>query len=119
MSFDWKDYVYFAEELLNREEKACLRSSISRAYYGVFCVTRNKKGYKNYKPKPGENIHCVVINAYKNSSDRNEQNIGRILDKLRKSRNDADYDESRSIDRKLAERMILSAKQILSFMGIT
>ena len=118
MSFDWKDYVDLSEELLNREEESCLRSSISRAYYGVFCVTRNKKGYKNYKPKPGENIHWVVINAYKNSSDRNEQNIGRILDKLRKSRNDADYDESQSIDRNLAQRMAVSAKQILNYMGI-
>ncbi|MEW6409979.1 MAG: hypothetical protein AB1488_07690 [Nitrospirota bacterium] len=119
MSFNWKDYVYFAEELLSREEESCLRSSISRGYYGVFCITRNKKDYQNYKPKSGENIHWVVINAYKNSSDRNEQNIGRILDKLRKSRNDADYDESRPIDRNLAERMVVSAKQILTLMGIT
>ncbi|MBI5166247.1 MAG: hypothetical protein HY998_00715 [candidate division NC10 bacterium] len=110
MSFNWKDYVYLAEDLLNRTEESCLRSSISRAYYGVFCIARNEKGYQNYKPKKGENIHWIVINAYKNSGDTNGQNIGRILDKLRKSRNDADYDESRSIDRNLAERMLVSAK---------
>lgn len=119
MSFNWRDYVYLAEELLNQEEESCLRSSISRAYYGVFCIARNKKSYRNYKLKEGESMHWVVINAYKNSSDANEQNIGRILDKLRKSRNDADYDESRSIDKNLAERMVISAKQILTWMGIT
>lgn len=119
MSFDWKDYIDLAEELLNRTEESYHRSSISRAYYGVFCIAKNKKGYRNYKLKKGENIHWIVINAYKNSSDINEQNIGRILDKLRKSRNDADYDESRSIDRNLAERVVLSAKQILTRMGIT
>jgi uncharacterized protein (UPF0332 family) len=118
MSFDWKDYVDLAEDLLNRAEESCLRSSISRAYYGVFCIARNMKSYRNYKPKKGENIHWIVINAYKNSSDGKEKNIGRILDKLRKSRNDADYDESRSIDRNLAQRMAVSAKQILTYMGI-
>ena len=118
MSFEWKDYVDLAEDLLNRAEESCFRSSVSRAYYGVFCISRNKKNFRNYTPKPGENIHWVVINAYKNSTDRNEQNIGRILDKLRRSRNDADYDESRLIERRLAQRMVISAKQILTYMGI-
>ena len=118
MSFDWKDYVDLAEDLLNRAEESCFRSSISRAYYGVFCIARNKKGYRNYKSNQGENMHWIVINAYKNSSDANEQNIGRILDKLRRSRNDADYDENRSIDKNHAERIVVSAKQILTYMGI-
>lgn len=119
MSFDWKEYVCLAEDLLNRTEESCCRSSISSAYYGAFCMTRNRKGLQNYKTGKGENIHWVVINAYKNSSDINEQNVGRMLDKLRKSRNDADYDERRSISRNLAERMVLSAKQILTNMRIT
>lgn len=118
MSFDWKEYVYLAENLMNRTGESCYRSSISRAYYGVFCITRNRKGYQNYKPKKGENIHWMVIDAYKNSSDRNEQNIGRTLDELRKSRNDADYNEERSIDSTHAERVVIRAKQILTLMGI-
>lgn len=116
MSFDWKDYVYLAEELLGRQEESALRSSISRAYYGVFCIARNKKGYKNYT---GSNVHLTVINAYKNSQDRNEQSIGQTLDKLRKSRNKADYNEDRLIDKSLAERMVCSAKQILISMEIS
>lgn len=118
MSFNWKDFVSFAEVLLNRAEEACYRSSISRAYYGIFCIARNKKSYKNYKPKEGENIHWIVINEYKNSSNINDQNIGRILDKLRKSRNDADYNEDKSIIKGHAERAVYSAKQVLTAMGI-
>lgn len=118
MSFDWKDYVYLAEELLKKTGESYLRSSISRAYYGAFCIARNKKGYQNYRLKPGENIHWIVINTYKNSSNTNEQNIGRILDKLRKTRNDADYNEGKSINRNLAERIVISSKQILSHFGI-
>jgi len=68
MSFHWEKYVYLAEELMNRKDDAYLRSSISRAYYGVWCLARNKKGYKRYKPRKGENIHWKVINEYKNST---------------------------------------------------
>jgi len=49
MSFNWRDYVDLAQDLLNRAEEACQRSSISRAYYGVFCLARNRKGYKNIR----------------------------------------------------------------------
>ena len=54
MSFNWKEYVDLSEELMSREEESCLRSSISRAYYGVFCLVRNNKGFKNYT---GSNVH--------------------------------------------------------------
>jgi len=115
MSFDWRNYVYLAEDLLNRPEESCLRSAISRAYYGVFCIARNTKGYKKFA---GPNIHWRVINEYKNSSDRNERNIGRILDNLRRSRNDADYNEDKSINRELAERAVLLARHVSTRMGI-
>ncbi|HHT9124250.1 MAG TPA: hypothetical protein ACFYD6_00355 [Candidatus Brocadiia bacterium] len=110
MSFDWKDYVYLADNLLNQTGESYLRSSISRAYYGVFCIARNRKGYKSYTGQ--DNIHWKVINEYKSSSNKNEQNIGRILDKLRKTRNDADYDEDKPITKAIAQRGVLSAKQI-------
>lgn len=115
MSFDWEDYVYLAEDLLSQPEESYLRSAISRAYYGVFCIARNRKGYKEFA---GSNVHWRVINEYKNSSDRNERNVGRVLDKLRKSRNDADYNEDKPINKDLAERAVYSAKHILASMGI-
>lgn len=116
MSFDWKDYVSLAEELLNREEESSLRSSISRAYYGAFCIARNRKSYKDYA---GRDVHQRVINEYKNSNDENEQVIGQALDELRKSRNNADYNEDRPINKSLAERMVALSKQILTLTRIT
>jgi uncharacterized protein (UPF0332 family) len=114
VSFDWKDYVYLAEDLLNRPEESYLRSAISRAYYGVFCIARNNKGYKDFA---GSNVHWKVINEYKNSSDRNERNLGRILDNLRRSRNDADYNEDKLISGDLAARAVLLAKNVLATIG--
>jgi len=113
MSFDWNDYISLAEELLKRGEESSYRSSVSRSYYGVFCIARNRKGYKQYT---GGDVHWKVISEYKNSGDKNEQNVGRVLDKLRKLRNDADYNESRSVGRNLAERSVLSSKQILGYL---
>lgn len=106
--------MLIAEELLRRSDESSLRSSISRAYYGVFCIARNKKDYKNFRLKKGESLHWIVINAYKQSRDRREKEIGRILDNLRRFRNNADYDEDKPIHRGLAERAFLSAKQILT-----
>ena len=119
MSFDWKDYIDLAEDLLSNKKESYLRSSISRAYYGVFCLARNKKNYQKYRTQKGENIHWMVINAYRKSNDPLEQRIGINLDNLRRTRNDADYKGEKTINRKNAERVIMKAKQILILMGIT
>ena len=112
MSFDWEDYIRLSEKLIKKTgalEEASLRSSISRGYYGVFCIARNKKNYQHYKAR---NVHQEVINKYKNSGDKRERKIGKGLDELRKARNDADYNENKLINRSLAERALIMAKQI-------
>ena len=60
------------------------------------------------------NRHREVINRYKNSSNKRERKIGKGLDELRKARNDADYNENKLINRSLAERALIMAKQVLS-----
>jgi len=112
MSFDWRDYLILSEELAKRSEESCLRTSISRAYFAAWCIARNKKGYKNYKPKGGKNIHWIIINAYKNAKDKALRKVGWNLDELRKTRNDADYNEDKRVNKELAERMLILAKGI-------
>ncbi len=114
MSFSWEDYFYLAKDLLRGTQESYFRSSISRAYYAVFCIGRNKQGDQILR----DGIHWEVINAYKNSNNTNEQAIGWGLDKLRKLRNDADYDETKTIEKALAERAIKNAESILRRMGI-
>jgi len=45
MSFDWIEYIYLAEKLLDKPEESSLRTSISRSYYGIFCIARKTKLY--------------------------------------------------------------------------
>lgn len=119
MSFDWRDYLKLSDELAKRTDEASWRSSISRAYFGAWCIARNKKGYKDYETKAKENIHWLVINAYKGEKYKSLRKAGWNLDELRKNRNDADYNEDRLIDKDVAERMLILAKQVLTSLGIT
>lgn len=110
MSFDWKDYVSLSEELARRKEESCLRSSISRGYYGVFCIARNKMGYKSYEKA---DVHSKVMQALKKARAGDWRKIGWNLDELRRARNDADYDEEKQVKKGLAERMLILAKGVL------
>lgn len=114
MSFNWKEYVRLAEFLHKQGSEECLRSAISRAYYGVFGIVRNLKGLKETRA----DIHSMVINSFKNSYKKDEKFVGKLLDDLRRQRNIADYDEEKVISFEDSKRCILKAKEILDKLGI-
>jgi len=121
MSFDWEDYIKLAEKLhdetnKNSTEEAYYRSIISRSYYGVFCISRIKAGLEFYRPRPltgDPGVHEKVISYYKNSTIPEEKLVGKLLDDLRKERNNADYDRNKNVGKDLAERAISKAKEVL------
>jgi uncharacterized protein (UPF0332 family) len=113
MSFNWIEYIYLAEKLLDKSEESNLRTSISRSYYGIFCIARKTKLYQKYTDS---DIHWKVISEYWNSNDKYERRIGRILAQLRKLRNYADYDEDANITKNDAEKALISAKEVLAIM---
>ena len=115
MSFDWLSYIKLAEELLRKSDESYLRSAISRAYYGVFCIARDSSGYKGYIRS---DVHWKVIDEYIGSRDKDERKIGWLLSILRKQRNIADYDGEALIDKDIAQKMVNTAKVILRIMGI-
>lgn len=124
MSFDWIKYIDLSKYLfslnLNSLEEACFRSSISRAYYGVFCLSRDKAGLTNYRPAQKTDLgeHKKVIETYKTSDDSSLKKIGITLDGLRKKRNNADYEGDKAIGKNDAEQAILMADEILqNFSG--
>lgn len=119
MSFDWCKYVILADDLMGATktedmEEAYFRSSISRSYYGVFCLARNKKNLQKYE---GKNVHRKVIDEYKNSGSKTEKKVGHNLDELRRLRNCADYKEDYRIDKNVADRAIGLAKTVLPQIG--
>ena len=100
MNFDWSEYLNLAQELAGQTgspaiNEAKLRSSVSRAYYAVFCKARNylrDVDGDTSIPKTGK-AHRYVISKFKNSMDRRRRQIGVNLDRLRTDRRKVDYDD--------------------------
>ena len=115
MSFNWTKYIRLADELLKGTDESYYRSAISRAYYGAFCITRDRVNYSDYRKS---DVHSRVADKYATSNDEDERIIGSILIKLRKARNNADYNSNETIRKDYAERMVNSAKSILEILEI-
>lgn len=115
--FDWEHYIKLSEGLVLGADESQWRCSISRAYYGVFCVARNKVGFKDKKHKRG--VHSKVINRLK--SKKNTMNMGLILEELKTFREQADYLEHEKITQAVAQDKINKARilfnDILQFYG--
>ncbi len=111
MSFDWLKYIILAKECAKRTEEEYLRTAISRAYYGAFCFLRDEKGIitKNYS----SGQHQIVIETYKFSGNKYERQIGDKLAKLKKQREDADYDSNKQIISGDIKRALLRADEIM------
>ncbi|MCK4418509.1 HEPN domain-containing protein [Candidatus Aerophobetes bacterium] len=120
MSFDWRLYIKLADELINLQRDKSLaesywRSAISRAYYGVFCLSRNFLLSKRITI-PRKNVHWFVIDRYKRSFDQNKKKIGIELDRLKKDRIDADYKDRISINKNYALRSYGRSERILQLL---
>ena len=94
--FEWSDFSNVAKDLSKNTEEEYLRSSIDRHYYSLFGSSREyliKKRNKYYLKIGGSDIHQKVRDELLNSKDLNENELGEILNELRKLRNKASYDK--------------------------
>jgi uncharacterized protein (UPF0332 family) len=120
MSFDWLEYLRLAHELVapstgTASREARLRSAISRAYYAAF-----KMAFAYLRDRDSSivfvrtDIHTFVLEKFKFDPDRAQREIGVNLDRLRRERNRADYDDM--VDRlpETAAKALLQAEKIVS-----
>ena len=108
MKFDCSSYLEIAQSLFDEvnnslnqannflTNEAKIRSSISRAYYSVFCLVRNYlrdiEGDNNLHTLK-VNVHDYVIKNLLDSKDADRRYFGQCLDRLRINRNEADYQD--------------------------
>jgi uncharacterized protein (UPF0332 family) len=109
-AFDWEHYIKLSESLVLGTDESQWRCSVSRAYYGVFCVARNKEGLKTHK----HNVHSTVINRLKTSKNTKKVNIGIVLEELKKFRERADYREHAMITQAVAKDKVEKARNLLN-----
>jgi uncharacterized protein (UPF0332 family) len=114
MVFDWAEYLTLAEELAMRhDDEAALRSAVSRAYYAAFCQARNRLRQEGVDiPKTGA-AHRVVWSTYRGATEALRRQIGNAGDRLRRSRNKADYDDEVPRLATVVEDALAKAKRLV------
>ena len=110
MSFCWKDYLQLANELIESSknsniEEAYLRSSISRSYYGIFCIARNYLVDKKGATIEKDDTHKFVREKFITSNNQSEQIVGEILKNFRFDRNKVDYNDNCSFNYQYANNI--------------
>ena len=117
MAFDWGKYIVLAEELGARsEDEAALRSAVSRAYYAAFGKARNHLHQENIHFPKNVSAHTVVWNKFREDAEEHRKVIGTIGDRLRRSRNKADYDDDFFPVASVAQDAILKAKSLIGYL---
>jgi uncharacterized protein (UPF0332 family) len=118
MTFDWYQYLVLAEYLYDNRDtfpdrEACLRAAISKAYYAAFCSARNyARDCDRLALNESAQDHGSVKKHYIRAPDPKNRQVGNSLDRLRDSRNQADYSDSIDKLEELAKAAISQSKQV-------
>lgn len=95
-AFDWWEFFELADTIKDIGDEASFRSSISRAYYASYGASKNyliDKCYRTELRSRNPKNHSFVIDILRSDPDRLKNDMGNKLFKLRKKRNQADYDD--------------------------
>ena len=123
--FEWCEFNNLADSYINQSNEAKQRTGVSRYYYGTFCTTRdflnendiflNEKSKKTMHSKRSD-VHGETSKIFRKHERFRKNNIGKTiskeLDKLRKMRNEADYDKitSDSLNKMMLKSKIRSER---------
>jgi len=90
--FSWPDYLTFAKELSARTEEYCLRTAISRTYYYIFHLARQRIVDNQFHVVRGENSHRQIWEKFENDPDPRCKKLYFTAKKLQDKRKQADYE---------------------------
>jgi len=116
MGFDWSRYLVVSQQLLSAcdskdagLDEARRRSSISRAYYSIFCRVRDYLKSTGVCI-PHRNVHEVVRSELDNTGDADHIKMAANLKRMSKNRNEADYDSPVTIGVTAAQSQMMLAQ---------
>lgn len=93
MSFDWNKFCEVGIHLLDySDEEQYQRSAIGRFYYCCFNLIRDYYESTHKKYVPDKDTHSTLIEWLEGSVYDEENELSDYLKKLRRYRNNADYD---------------------------
>lgn len=121
MSFDWLDYLQLAQFLAGVSkntpgQEANFRTAVSRAYYAAFCKARNylRDVDKDTQVTGTRDIHSYVLDQFMKSPDPIRGKIAVNLERLRRYRNMADYDDTMTINQTNVVKTLKQAEQVIA-----
>ena len=113
--FDWYDYFTLALELRERDDEACKRSAVSRAYYAMFCNARNALEFRGeFDRRESGSHHRDIWNHFGLGPDRERRRIGELGHRLREARRQADYDDEIPNLCSVVEGAMITANQLMA-----
>lgn len=88
------DFVDYARKtiVMHRGSPAAMRSVVSRAYYGIFHLTRTLLEDMGFHSPRDENSHRFVLIHLANADDETATDAATLLGELHDRRKRADYD---------------------------
>jgi hypothetical protein len=112
MSFDWLGYLALAKEMMAKanefaDQEAVCRCVVSRAYYGVYCLARNRVRDIDNTEFHG-NDHKALQNYLIEHPHKSRKKLGNQLRDLHQHRIKADYSDD------LDEHAVNKAKRAIS-----
>jgi uncharacterized protein (UPF0332 family) len=117
MSFDWKEFLELARVLQGSKGdsysiEASDRSSVSRAYYAVFCSVRNyAEKQMDFRRTGKAEDHTRLVEHLRNTG---RSQMANQLRRLRRWRNRCDYEDSVANLKALVENAISVSDTTLS-----
>ena len=112
--FPYDGYLQLAKKLAVVNDEACMRSAVSRAYYASlhksikFAEDNGAKFLCKGKPE----IHREVVDYFKYRDSIVFNLVGVKLGRLRRSRNNCDYDDDVKNIKKTAANAIIDTEDI-------
>jgi uncharacterized protein (UPF0332 family) len=98
MTFNWKDYLTFAENIYDAPElpgprEAALRAAVSRAYYAAFCASVEFGQSIGFYPSKNGEDHESIRKFFREMKPESStaQRISVQLNRLHDNRKKADY----------------------------
>jgi uncharacterized protein (UPF0332 family) len=111
-AFDWSHYLTLASQLSSNADEASQRSSISRAYYCIYHKAVERAVANGHTDQKS---HVKNWNVYsRNSADRDCRKLYNIGTRMKKEREDADYDPNAM---RIADRMNIQLNRANSFLA--
>ncbi len=90
--FDWSEYHRLAQELVKQTGESSLRTAVSRAYYYVFHLARQRLVDNRFIILEKQDSHKQVWEKFNSSTDFRCRKLAEAAKRLKEKRERADYE---------------------------